>query len=386
MARRSYGTGSLTIRRGKWFGQWRVGQKKIGRVIGPVRQPSTREGLTRSQAECELRRLIESEAAPIPIQARVTIEEAGKQYVSHAEAMGRRRSTTKDYESTLRVHLTPFFAGMTLDKIEPADIERFMAQKRREDKATKSILNYLILLQSILTFAQKRGWLRGENPCRFVDKPRAESTDPDVHFLDQAELEAVLGVEPEHDFDPMLRVMYLTAAMSGLRLGECRGLRWRDVDWVAGRIRVRQTYVRGEVGVPKSRRSSRSVPLADRLAGELEHQFQRSDYQEDDALVFGNPQTGKAISASFVEQRFRWALGKAEVRRVRFHDLRHTFGTRMAGAGVPMRTLQEWMGHRDFKTTLIYADYQPSEHEADFVQRAFPQQIGDRLETANRSS
>jgi site-specific recombinase XerD len=59
------------------------------------------------------------------------------------------------------------------------------------------------------------------------------------------------------------------------------------------------------------------------------------------------------------------------VRPVRFHDLRHTFGTRMAAAGVPMRTLQEWMGHRDFKTTLIYADYAPSEREADLVEAAF---------------
>ena len=56
---------------------------------------------------------------------------------------------------------------------------------------------------------------------------------------------------------------------------------------------------------------------------------------------------------------------------MRFHDLRHTFGTRMAAAGVPMRTLQEWMGHRDYKTTLIYADYAPIAHERDFVERAF---------------
>ena len=55
----------------------------------------------------------------------------------------------------------------------------------------------------------------------------------------------------------------------------------------------------------------------------------------------------------------------------RFHDLRHTFGTRMAAAGVPMRTLQEWLGHRDFATTLIYADYQPSAREADLVDEAF---------------
>src|SRR5680860_1919763 len=67
----------------------------------------------------------------------------------------------------------------------------------------------------------------------------------------------------------------------------------------------------------------------------------------------------------------RTSLTRARVREVRFHDLRHTFGTRMGGAGVPLRTLQEWMGHRDFKTTLIYADYQPSEREAELVEKAF---------------
>jgi integrase len=56
------------------------------------------------------------------------------------------------------------------------------------------------------------------------------------------------------------------------------------------------------------------------------------------------------------------------VREVRFHDLRHTFGTRMAAQGIPMRALQEMMGHRDFKTTLIYADYTPSAH---WVEAAF---------------
>ena len=55
----------------------------------------------------------------------------------------------------------------------------------------------------------------------------------------------------------------------------------------------------------------------------------------------------------------------------RFHDLRHTFGTRMAAAGVPMRTLQEWMGHRDLATTQIYADYAPGAHEAEMVAAAF---------------
>ena len=55
----------------------------------------------------------------------------------------------------------------------------------------------------------------------------------------------------------------------------------------------------------------------------------------------------------------------------RFHDLRHTFGTRMAAAGVPMRTLQEWLGHRSVTTTQIYADYSPSSREADMIAAAF---------------
>ena len=77
------------------------------------------------------------------------------------------------------------------------------------------------------------------------------------------------------------------------------------------------------------------------------------------------------MDRSLLLKRFKAALKRAGVREVRFHDLRHTFGTRMAAAGVPMRMLQEWMGHRDFKTTLIYADYSPAANEADLVNAAF---------------
>ena len=94
-------------------------------------------------------------------------------------------------------------------------------------------------------------------------------------------------------------------------------------------------------------------------------------FKGDDDLVFSHPHTGAVLDHSALVQRFKKALRKAKVRRVRFHDLRHTFGTRMAAAGVPLRTLQEWLGHRDYKTTLIYADYSPSAHEGKMVEEAF---------------
>jgi integrase len=149
-----------------------------------------------------------------------------------------------------------------------------------------------------------------------------------------------------------------------------------DVDWTAGRVRVRRNFVRGFWGVPKSRRGSRSVPLADRLAGELELYFRRSKFTAGDDLVFADPRTGDVLDHSQLVQRFKKALRAAGVRQVRFHELRHMFGTRMAASGVAMRTLQEWMGHRDHRTTLIYADYAPSPHEAEMVERAFEGPIG----------
>jgi integrase len=88
--------------------------------------------------------------------------------------------------------------------------------------------------------------------------------------------------------------------------------------------------------------------------------------------VFADPHSGGPLHRTKVLDRFRAALRAARLDETRvFHDLRHTFGTRMAGAGVPMRTLQEWMGHRDRATTQIYADYAPSAHEAAFVEAAF---------------
>jgi integrase len=171
--------------------------------------------------------------------------------------------------------------------------------------------------------------------------------------------------------------MYLAAAMTGMRQGELIALRWQDVDWLARRVRVRRNYVRGEFGTPKSKRSTRSVPLADRLGGELDLLHQDTHWSADTDLVFPHPHTGKPIDRSRLLKRFKAALKRAGVREVRFHDLRHTFGTRMAAAGVPMRTLQEFMGHRDFKTTLIYADYAPSAGEVDLVNHAFGSQLVD---------
>lgn len=172
---------------------------------------------------------------------------------------------------------------------------------------------------------------------------------------------------------PVLGVIILTAAMTGLRMSELRGLRWRDIDWAAQRVRVRNTYVRSEHNAEgKSELSTkRSVPMTTLLAGLLDSWSQRTVFSSDLDLVFAHPQTGKPLDRSKVLKRFKAACEDAKVPAIRFHDLRHTFGTRLAASGVPLRTIQEFMGHADTKTTQIYVHYARSEHEIQLVNDAF---------------
>jgi integrase len=92
----------------------------------------------------------------------------------------------------------------------------------------------------------------------------------------------------------------------------------------AGRVRARRNYTRQNFGTPKSRRSSRSVPLADRVGAELERHFRASEYQGDEDLVFAHPLRRAGVG------KFERVRGEGEeVERrplTRFHDLRHTFG------------------------------------------------------------
>ena len=423
-AKRQYGTGTIFEKRNAWYGQWRVRSRVITRKLGPIRTPGSRDGLTRKMAEARLRKLM-SEVTATPVYERMTVEEAGELLIQKLVTKGRKPSTTVGYQSYLRVHVAPFFGEKQIADITNDDIEEFIAVCLDNDQSIKSTRNYLGFLHSVFDFALRKGWVAA-NPCKAVEKPEAAEEDQDIRFLDQTELDALLAATarprvrrqagtaerakrvrrlrdgehlqwkaiaaelgvaestaiylygldlddtgPDDPLSVVERVLYLTAAMTGMRQGELLALRWLDVDWIAYRVRVRRNFVRGKFGTPKSKRSSRSIPLADDVARELELLFQTSSYQADEDLVFAHPHTGRPIDRSLLLKWFKAALTRAGVREIRFHDLRHTFGTRMAAAGVPMRTLQEWMGHRDFKTTLIYADYAPAANEVELVNAAF---------------
>jgi len=276
----------------------------------------------------------------------------------------------------------------------------------------------LTFLHSVFELALERG-LVSVNPVRRATRPgrrRKGDANPDLQFLTVGELDAVIRAipdaivvrEPESTrrgksgpspppppdvLGPVLRVLVLAAAMTGLRQSELLGLRWRDVDWTVQRIRVRNAFVRGEhSGEGKSDLSTRrSVPMADRLAGELDRWSKRTAYGAEEELVFAHPQSGKTLDRSKVTKRFKEACLTAGVTPVRFHDLRHTFGTRLAATGQPIRSIQEFLGHADVKTTQIYMHYAPSEREVEMVNEAFSSEptgnnLGNKLRKTGKHS
>jgi integrase len=186
-------------------------------------------------------------------------------------------------------------------------VEAFIAAKRQGGSSAKTVHNAVGFLFSIFEFAQRKRWARS-NPCQMIDRPQEERAT-EIRFLTAEELEAVVRAEREHDdeLSPTVALIYRAAAMTGLRQRELIALRWQDIDWSAGKVRVRRSYVRGEFTTPKSRRGSRSV-----LAGELERHHKRSRFQADDGLVFAHPATGRPLDRSKIRKRFKAAVARGQ--------------------------------------------------------------------------
>jgi integrase len=402
MTKRTYGTGHLYAKSGSYYGRWRTGDgRQLNRKIGRIRNTGESDGLTSAQAEREFRHLQDAEErAPKPVRGvhRPTVDEVGDSLRQALRIDGARPSYLEGCESMQRVHISPRVGGLAIDDLTTAHAEVLATAMLVDGRSSKTIRNVLSFLHSIVEYAIDRGWAR-ENPVRRAARPgrrRRGDVNLDLQFLTLDELEAVLRAIPDEVvvrapaptrrgrrgpapppppdvLGSVLRVVVLAAAMTGLRQSELLGLRWRDVDWAAQRIRVRNTFVRGEHSTDgKSDLSTRrSVPMTDRLARELDRWSQRTEYRGDGELVFAHPQTGSPLDRSKVTKRFKAACRAAGVREIKFHDLRHTFATRLAASGQPLRTIQEFLGHADSKTTQIYAHYAPSEHEVQMVNAAF---------------
>jgi integrase len=181
---------------------------------------------------------------------------------------------------------------------------------------------------------------------------RSEPRTADVVELDQQSAEAV-------------RV----AAYGGLRLGELLALRWSDVEWGSSVLTISCAVSAGQEGPTKSGHV-RQVPLADQAAAALERASHRVDFTGPDDYVFCNA-LGRRLDGSALRRRYKAARDSVGMRPLRWHDLRHTFGSLLVAGGVDLVSVKDAMGHAELATTSRYLHARPASERAAIFTEAF---------------
>ena len=198
--------------------------------------------------------------------------------------------------------------------------------------SNRSVNKLLVLLHGVCERSRKVWGLR-ENPVRDVERqPLTRRAHIDVYST--REVRALMRAAASQQD----RAIFQTAAFTGLRMGELLALRWRDVDLELRAIRVSASYSHRQLTTPKSGKG-RAIPIVEQLAGTLARLRRRDEMTGSDDLVFPGP-LGGYLDDSALRRRYKTARDSARLRPLRFHDLRHTFGTHAIRTADP-RELQE---------------------------------------------
>lgn len=327
--------------------------------------------------------------ARLPV--RVTFATAAEDWLAHGRDKGLAASTIRDRRSVLDHWLLPEFKNRKIEEITAAMVTRWRrenmravvktpAGKERPKMSARTAEKLTSLLFSIFEFARSEYALHA-NPITSVERLKVSYDSARFDHYDPADVWALVRAAASKQDG----AIFLTAAFAGLRRGEVLALRWRDVDFEASTIRVEHSVgADGELKSPKSG-YSRAVPMVPELAGELDRLSLRETFVDRDDFVFVG-EKGEPLDGSALRRRFTVAQRKAGLSPIRFHDLRHSFGTIAANAALTGHELQAWMGHADYRTTTRYLHYRTRGDEAARLAKAFAPQAelqADRKQDAS---
>ncbi len=333
---------------GRWyFRKWvRLPDGKRVRVFGTPREyglPNTKAATQEALARKVAALLSGQPVKVVTPHSGPTVSKFWEKFLEHSEAKNE-ASTVDSKKQIFRDHIEPTLGARPVRSIDYAAIEdlKHALLKPRGPLGAKTVNNVLTVLRRMLVIARKRGVLDEVPEVEWLKTDRPEF---DFFALDEAPRLVAAS-------DGEWTTMILVALRCGLRQGELIGLRWEDVDLVAGKLHVRQSIVRGKVKAPKNGKP-REVPLSNEARAALKaHRHLRGEY------VFCDLD-GKYLTKGECKHPLWRACKKAGLRRVGWHVLRHTFASHLAMRGVPLRTIMELMGHSTIAMTMRYAHLSP---------------------------
>ncbi len=273
-------------------------------------------------------------------------------------------STIDGYESVLRQHLRPSFASKRLNEIKRSDIKSLITDLIAKELTRSTVRNALSILRSIFNYAIEED-LFESNPAANLGRFTRSAKTSEVKgvALTPEEVEKLLSaaklVSPEY------YPVFLLAVRGGLRRGELVALQWGDIEFGKDGqdknrfILVQHNYVRREHTTTKSKKSRR-VDMSRQLRGvliKLRDARLRAAKTEGTVdiskeLVFSSPD-GKILDPdNFYHRHFVPVLLTSGIRKIRLHDLRHTFGSQLIQRGASIVFVKEQMGHSSIQVTV----------------------------------
>jgi len=274
----------------------------------------------------------------------ITLEKAAEVFLAWVK-INKRLNTAKDYEKCLDM-VKKAFPGKRLSELHAFALEGYK-RRRAEEGAKVRVNRELARLKTLFNKMIEWGKYAGENPVR---KVKFLTENPGrLRWLEPEEEAKLLEA-----CNATVRPIVLTALHTGCRLGELVTLRWEDVDFRTGLLTVQAAYAKtGE---------TRSIPMNPVLTEALRQLKLDANGQPH---VFLSQKGGRYHS---VRTAFESALRRAGIAEFTFHDLRHTFASRLVMAGVDLTTVKELLGHKDIKMTLRYA-HLSQDHKRQAVNR-----------------
>ena len=323
----------------RWRGRWVADFTVEGRRIRRVSPVQTKAG---AQAyEAELRCVLE-QAAPVigpnPLLADFAVDWLMRRVVTVNKPSERVRK-----ESVLRVHLLPCLGHLRLGEITTRHVEDYCVGRREHGLAASTINTHLNVLSGLLSCAVEWGLIAKKPRIRKLKTPPAR-----FDWLRPDEADRLLAAVAR---EPKWSAVFTLALRTGMRRGEVFALRWRDVDFERRVVEVRASVFRGVLGSTKGNRA-RTVPLtAD--AVEALRRWHGAGGGGD--VVFPGRGGAPVKNPGQANRRLNRAFDAVGLRRVRFHDLRHSFASHLVLRGVPLRQIQALLGHSSITHTERYA-------------------------------
>jgi integrase len=254
-------------------------------------------------------------------------------------------SEVQSKRNIFRLYLVPFLGELRLDEVGTLEIDQFKAELLGNGLAPKTVTNILAVLSKMLRYAVDVALLDQAPRIKFPKCPA-----PEFDFFDFGEAERLLDAAVQRA--PEWYLPILLALRTGLRRGELYELRWGDIDLTAGRLRVARSISWGHIG-PTKTDTARTIPLAPATVAAIRrHRHLRGE------LVLAGP-VGRHVPENTSDANLRRVCRLAGLREVGWHVLRHTFASHLVMKGVPLKHIQELLGHKTIQMTLRYAHLAP---------------------------